>query len=538
MSKKTDKIVPGGSPPNPVHPFRKVRRAGVPLSFFETADPAALLLQCQRALNGSVETVPVIQYDVSASLRSVNKAGEAWIKTGDGQEIVAAAAMGCAAMLQAMANKPPVVPLIGKDGAEVTDESGRTVTVGAIVFLHNWQRLSADFTTVQAAWNCRDAFKGAGVSLVMLGHGSQVPPELRNDVPIFSETVPGEDDIKRIVSSVCEDQGIAPDTFDMPRVVDGCLGYLSAFNVEQSFALSLLPKAEGGGVDYQQLWDLKVASLKATSGLEITLPTVGFDAMAGNEGVKQLLRYELNGRTSPRAVLWLDEIEKMVAGAQAGNLDGGASMAIMEQFLFWTAQRKARGFLLLGIPGAGKSLTAQVTAGEAKCPLLRGSMSTLKGGIVGSTEANMKAFLASVDAIAQGRLIILATCNSLEALSPELMGRFNPVVFYDFPTADEIAAIWKYYLGKFGLQGQTVPRVKNWVGREIELCCERAHNWNITLEQSAETIIPSCVANAAKLDALRRSADGRFSSAAHPGLYQVETTQSTVPAAGRKMNLV
>lgn len=537
MAKKSKSEIPGNT--SRVHPFKRVRRAGVPLSFFESQDPAATIIQCAKQLNGQGDVIPLVQYDISAQLRPVpgNKAGEAWLMSPGGQEIAQACPMGPAAVFQALAFKPIQVPLI-KDGSPEMDADGNPVMVGGMVFVHNSHRLLEDFGSIQAVWNCRDAFKATGSGLVLMGCHSKLPQELKNDVPIFSEDVPTEDDIRAIVLSVCDDQGVDAAALDMRRVVDGLIGYLSAFNVEQSFCLSMKSKAEGGGVDYDQLWKLKVAGLKAM-GLEITLPTAGFDTVGGNEGAKTIARYHLNGREAPRAILWIDEIEKSNAGAQAGNLDGGASMAITEHLLFWTAENRIKALLLLGVPGAGKSLLAKVIAAEAKCPLIRLSLSSVKGGIVGSTEANIRAALASVDAIAQGRVLMISTCNSVESLSPELMARHTlGTIFFDYPTPEESRAIWAYYMRKYELSGEVPRQAQNWVGREIEYCCERAYLWNIPLAEAASTVVPECVSNAQKLDTLRRSAHGRFLSAAHPGFYEVATVQASAGAAqGRKMNL-
>jgi hypothetical protein len=430
--------------------------------------------------------------------------------------------MGAAAGFQALAAKPPVAEIDGNK-------------IGCVMFAHNMHLHLQDPGLLQAIWNCRDSFKSAGASLVLLGAAARIPLELKNDIPIFNESVPDEAEITRIIDSVCGDAEIDASTLDKPKVIDGLLGYLSAFGVEQSLCLSLRTKAEGSGVDVDQLWRLKVAALKNCAGLDVTLPTAGFEAMAGNNGVKQVIGYHLAGRQKPRAVLWLDEIEKMTAGSTGGDLSG-TSQAVIEQFLQWTAEHRVLGFLLLGVPGAGKSLTAQATAAEAKCPLLRASMSSVKGSLVGQSEANMRNMLASVDAVAQGRVLMLATCNSLDALSPELMARFTlGTIFYDYPTEEESRAIWAHYVRKYELAGP-VPYRANWVGREIESCCERAWLWNIPLEQAAETVVPVCTASAAKMDTLRRSAAGRFLSAARPGLYQVETAQA-VPAMGRKLNL-
>jgi len=150
----------------------------------------------------------------------------------------------------------------------------------------------------------------------------------------------------------------------------------------------------------------------------------------------------------------------------------------------------------------------------------------------------MARLLKSVDAVAQGRVLMLATCNSLDALSPEVMGRFNMgMFFYDYPTDAERAAIWTHYKAKFSVNGDP-PRAKNWVGREIEACCEKADNWQIPLTEAAETVIPAAMANSVKLQALRQQVSGRFLSAERPGLYRAaDPNTATAGTAGRSMEV-
>jgi SpoVK/Ycf46/Vps4 family AAA+-type ATPase len=45
-------------------------------------------------------------------------------------------------------------------------------------------------------------------------------------------------------------------------------------------------------------------------------------------------------------VLWIDEIEKGLAGAGAGNLDGGTSARLVGHFLYWLQEGRARVFVV------------------------------------------------------------------------------------------------------------------------------------------------------------------------------------------------
>jgi ATP-dependent 26S proteasome regulatory subunit len=86
-------------------------------------------------------------------------------------------------------------------------------------------------------------------------------------------------------------------------------------------------------------------------------------------------------------VLWIDEIEKGLAGATQGSGDGGTSTRLVGQFLFWLQEARARVF-------------------------------------------------------------VVATANDVSKLPPELLrrGRFDELFFVDLPTPEERKEIIKIYI--------------------------------------------------------------------------------------------
>jgi len=173
------------------------------------------------------------------------------------------------------------------------------------------------------------------------------------------------------------------------------------------------------------------------------------------------------------------------------------------------------GVALVGIPGTGKSLCAKVTASIWRMPLLRLDMGAVFGGVLGSSERNIreaieiselvspcilwvdeieKAFAGSGgDSGTAARVLgtfltwmqekekpvcVMATANDVERLPPEFLrkGRFDEVFFLDLPTAEERAAIFHVHLGKRGYTmvaqrfdlDQVVEVTEGFVGAEIE----------------------------------------------------------------------
>jgi adenylate kinase family enzyme len=486
-----------------VHPFRQARRAACPIIGINTADPTATIAACAATRNGKADAF--LSWDSVAGLQGLDKDGIAIAATigepADTQNLVQ-----CLALI---ADKKPA---------------------RCSVFIHNAHNAFADSSAKQAIWNLRDTLPAVGSCLVLLGPALTLPPELANDMQVLDEPTPATEDIQACIDDAIND--IKKSVPELPeivaeeksRIVDCLTGYLSVFAIKQSLALA----STKTGIDPRRLWELKVASLRGTAGLDISQPTVGFQDLAGTFGAKDFFGKLINGRQRVRGVFFLDEIEKMLAGRT--GLDG-TTQAMIEQFLYWTEAKKVLAVLLLGVPGSGKSWTAQCVAGEAKVPLLRGSMSTVKGSLVGESEQNMKKLLRTVDSVTQESTLMIATCNSIEDLTPEILARFKlGIFFYDYPTQTEQAALWDLYRAKYKITGEC-PEVENWVGREVESCCHRAWLFNVPLAEAAATVVPICQANAAKMQALRKSASGRFLSAASPGVFKITET------TGRSLSL-
>ena len=285
-----------GTEPKRKHPISAMRRRGVPLVAIETADPQATIAGCIASLNGKAAEMRLIQWDACRGATGLNDPGSEYVSDTFDPQLKS---VNPVEFLKGIAAKPPG---------------------NAMVFMLNSHLIMAtrgdtNLQPTQGIWNCRDVFKGEKATLVLLAPAFKLPPELAQDVVLISEPVPTEKDIERIVETTSKNAGLSADKIDTRKCVDGLIGYLAEFPIEQAFAISLTDK----GPDYDKLWELKVAALKQTAGLEITLPKITFADMAGNDGVKNILRMHLAGSEPPRAVLSIQIVHRLVAFVLGGG---------------------------------------------------------------------------------------------------------------------------------------------------------------------------------------------------------------------------
>ena len=107
--------------------------------------------------------------------------------------------------------------------------------------------------------------------------------------------------------------------------------------------------------------------------------------------------------------------------------------------------------------------------------------------------------------VTNGRSLWIATCNSIGTLPPELRRRFTLGTFFDLPSPEERAKIWKIYVAKYGVSGE-LPDDDGWTGAEIKECCRKAYRLKSTLKESAEYLVPVSRSAADQIKALRQQA--------------------------------
>lgn len=494
--------------------FRACRRAGVPLVAIETAEPAACVNNLVRQLNGKADVVPVVVWDIIQGAVGRNEPGRAWVDglcSGQDARIVTGNPVEFLGLVSGLPDGGCVV-MLGADG--VLSEPAMKFPAG------------------QAVWNLRDLLKVGGSSLVLVGGlGWKLPAMLVNDVVTLTDNLPDDAALLGIVGEVAEAAGVVVADDDKGRAVDALAG-LSSFAAEQSIALSI----SKSGLDLGGLWERKRRAIEQTPGLSVWRGGETFADLAGYDSAKALLGRLFKGADRPRVVVWIDEVEKHLAG-NAGDLSG-TSQEMMAAFCSWFPNSGAEGLLLYGVAGSGKSTISKAAGAECGVPTVAMDFSGLKGSLVGESGSRLRAALASVDAMGRGRVLVLSTCNGVAVLAPEIRRRLGSLgtFFFDLPTKGERAGIWSVWKAKAGRPAdEPLPSDDGWTGAEIAQCCTVARKLGVSLVEAAGWVVPVSRSAADVIEGQRRQASGKFLNASAPGVYRYESKEQAAAGGGRRV---
>ncbi len=404
----------------------------------------------------------------------------------------------------------------------------------SLLVLRNFNRFLNNIEVVQSLDSAISAGKTGRTFVVVLSATVNIPVELERQFVVIEHDLPGRDQLERIARGVATEPGELPEGDGLTAVLDAAAG-LTRVEAENALSLSLV---RYNRVMPDVLWELKGQTLKKSGLMTLHRGGETFADLGGLEALKSFCTRAL--RPGRRADV------------------------------------QARGVLLLGPPGSGKSACAKALGNETGRPTLLLDVGTLMGSLIGQTEERTRQALRIADAMAPcvimideldkalsgvgstgdsgvssrmfGTLLtylsdhdsdvfIVASANDISKLPPEFARaeRFDGIFFLDLPGPRERETIWQMYIRKFELDpGQRLPQDREWTGAEIRSCCRLAALLDVPLTEAASNIVPVAVTAGEAVEKLRQWASGRCLSAGRPGIYSREG--NGMPQSGRSVH--
>ena len=285
-----------------------------------------------------------------------------------------------------------------------------------------------------------------------------IPEELENLITVVDIPLPSVSEIKNIMIGFINDLEINVADDVLSEISHSFKG-LNEFQIKQILNLAY---QDGGCLDFDDknlILRQKEQLIKKAGLLEMIHVNESIEDIGGLENLKE----------------WLYRKERIF-----NQLDKAIKFGV----------DIPKGFMIVGMPGCGKSLAAKATAKLFQMPLVRLDVGRLLGKYIGESEENMRKALKLSEAISpcvlwideiekafsgvgstsggsdvttrlfgqfltwmqekENTVFIVATANDVSKIPPEFLrkGRFDELFYVDFPNDEERRKIIEIHLKK------------------------------------------------------------------------------------------
>ena len=347
-----------------------------------------------------------------------------------------------------------------------------TLPESSILFLKDFHKFITAVEVFRTVKNLIPVLKATDRHVVIVSPVLNIPIELEKDITVLNFQLPTVAELIETAKKIVEENALFSVEVDEKAISAG--KGLTLHEAENAMALSLVQEKTFS----KKIIENEKLQAVRKSGLMELYESVSEDQLGGLEPLKKY-------------------IHNRKRGFEDTNLP------------------RPRGILLVGLPGAGKSLTAKVTASVLDFPLIRLDITSLKGSLVGESEQKMRQALSIIDAISPcvvwideiekslggvqssnktdggttsamfGYLLtwmqeskspkfIVATCNDIDDLlsisQGALLRRFDDIFFVDLPSEQERTEILKIMNARYNTNHELSlsNRMEGWTGAEIE----------------------------------------------------------------------
>lgn len=472
-----------------------IRGAGVPLAYISTPDPNNTIHSVVAALSeGDKCTLPVVTWDVNQGLRAISDRGMDAVTE--------------------MIKDPDMDG--GLENPVDLLRNAIHAPENTILFMEHMNMFVEKEQVRQALYTLRDEFKANCRLLIGVGPDISLPVEIRNSFVVMDEPYPAPEEIRTIAEGLLSDIDVEVSEADLNRATDAMRG-LDAYAAEQEFSMVI----SRDGIDINELWERKRRIIELTDGLSVYRPQYSFEDIGGVVNIKKYLAAMMSGRRPPKAIVWIDEMDKAMAGDKTDT--SGISQDYLGTILQYMQEHSSRGMIFLGPPGTSKSLVAKCAGSLTDILTIQLDLGGMKNSLVGESQRNLRNAFKVISAVADENVLFIGTCNKIDGIDSALRRRFKAgTFFFDLPDREEKDAIWPIHLKRNEITEETGlwPDDNVWTGAEIAACCETAYDLDITLMEASEFIVPVAISDKDGVERLRREAHSKFRSASVKGFYE------------------
>lgn len=348
---------------------------------------------------------------------------------------------------------------------------------------------------VQALQHQAEYGKGHLKHVVIVSpRGVSLPAELDPLYALVDHARPNEAELAKSLDYVAPDSGDIGLTDDeRKRVIEAGMG-MTRFQYEGAIGRCLVENKAVLTADY--IWQHKVELINRSPALTLYRGKETFDDLGGMQGMKDFAIRSLTSQCKVKAArargiviggppgtgktAFCKALGNMIGrptlifdvGSLKGSLHGQTEQNLREVIDICNSS----GRIILFLDEVEKALAGA------------GHDAQTSGGIMTGVLGTMLSWMSDTTA----EIYFIMSTNDIAKLPAPFIraGRIDAVFHLDLPGADQKQKIWQIYLKKFELPEQDLPDDENWTGAEIESCCASACRLGIPLTEAYKYVVP------------------------------------------------
>jgi hypothetical protein len=393
----------------------------------------------------------------------------------------------------------------------------------SVWFLRNYHFFIKEPPVIQAIQNNLPVYKAKGITLVMVAPDAELPAELEREVVVLDFPLPTREELRGILAGLEDSTGVKAGDEDM--VLDAAQG-LTWEEAENAMALALVRQK---CFDPKTITELKAQMVKKSAALEFSQFKETFETLGGLENLKDwtLGRFEKRRPGLPfRGILLLGipGTGKSHFAKALGNQVGWPCLSLSMGKIFGSLVGESEAKIREALKVVDAMAPCILFIDEIEKGLAGVGGSSTDGG---TTQRVGGAFLTWLNDHTS-EVFVIATCNDYSKLPPEYtrMGRWDAIFFVENPGLQQRYDILEIYLGQFmgkkNLDFPKMPDLDSYSGAEIrQVAIEAAYNGG-DLSAAARFVIPISRSQKDQMDRLREWARARTIPASKPVLEEVK----------------
>ncbi|MFW6007900.1 MAG: AAA family ATPase [archaeon] len=378
--------------------------------------------------------------------------------------------------------------------------------ITSVVFVQDYHVYFNADTSWRRLLNNLENLKSSSNAFVIVSPIVDIPQEIERYVTVMDFNLPMKEELEEKLSELCDDLGIdMPEDKELKEIITAGTG-LTEFEFENAVCLSI---SKTGKIKSNTIHKQKEQLIRKNSTLQITKFDKGFESLYGLDNLKYFSKRMVNS-SNGRGILLVgvpgggkSHFAKTL-GNETGRITINMDFGSMMGSLVGETEKLTREAL--------KTIDAMEPAILFVDEIEKG-LAGVSGynGDSGTSQRQGGQFLKWLSDH-ESDVYVVATSNDISKLPPEYLRaeRWDAIFFVDLPTEEERTGILDIYRNEFSIdENDEVPNIENWTGAEIKTLCKLSNSLEIPLMESEKYVTPLYKTMEEKINRLREWSNGR-----------------------------